>query len=49
VHVTGFAPWQVPAWHVSDCVHRLPSLHAEPSTFAGFEHAPVATLHVPAT
>jgi hypothetical protein len=47
VHVTGFAPVHAPAWHVSVCVQALPSLHAEPFTFAGFEHAPVAGLHVP--
>jgi hypothetical protein len=26
----------------------LPSLHAAPSAFAGFEHVPVAVSHVPA-
>jgi len=30
-------------------VHRFASSHAVPSAFAGFEHAPVAGLHVPAT
>lgn len=39
---------QAPAWHVSDCVHALPSLHVVPSAFAGFEHVPVAVSHVPA-
>ena len=39
----------VPAWHVSVCVHALPSLHALPSDFAGLEQVPVAGLHVPAT
>ena len=29
-HVTGFAPVQVPFWHVSVCVHALPSLHVVP-------------------
>jgi hypothetical protein len=45
--VTGLAPAQVPAWHVSACVQALPSLHEVPSTFAGFEHAPVLVLQVP--
>jgi hypothetical protein len=49
VHVTGFPPVHVPDWHVSVCVHALPSLHALPSGFVGFEHAPVVGLHVPAT
>jgi len=30
VHTTGFAPVQTPAWQVSDWVHALPSLQAEP-------------------
>jgi hypothetical protein len=29
-------------------VQALPSLHAVPSCAGGFEHAPVAGLHVPA-
>ena len=48
VHVTGFAPTHVPAWQVSLCVQALPSLHAVPFDFAGFEHAPVAESQVPA-
>ena len=48
VHVTGFAPVQTPLWHVSVCVHALPSLHAVPFIAVGFEHAPVLVLHVPA-
>jgi hypothetical protein len=40
-HVTGFAPVHAPAWHVSVCVHALPSLHAVPFGFAGFEQSPV--------
>ena len=40
-------PVHVPPWHVSVCVQALPSLHALPSGFAGFEHVPVAGLHVP--
>ena len=38
-----------PAWQVSPCVHALLSLHAVPFGAAGFEHAPVLVLHVPAT
>ena len=49
VQVTGLRPVHAPAWHVSVCVHALPSLHAVPFVAAGFEHAPVAGLHVPAT
>jgi hypothetical protein len=38
-----------PAWHVSSCVHALPSLHAVPFDFCvGGEQTPVAGLHVPA-
>jgi hypothetical protein len=48
VQVTGLVPTHAPAWHVSLCVHALPSLHAVPSAFAGFEHAPVAGSQVPA-
>ena len=48
VHVTGFVPVHVPLWHVSVCVHALPSLHAVPFVATGFEHAPVLVLHVPA-
>jgi hypothetical protein len=39
---------QTPAWQVSVWVQALPSLHEVPSVFAGFEHTPVALLHVPA-
>jgi hypothetical protein len=49
VHVTGFAPVQVPAWQVSVWVHALPSLQAEPSDLLGFEQVPFAGLHVPAS
>jgi len=49
VHVIGFEPMQVPAWHVSVCVHALPSSHAEPSVLFGLEHTPVDVSHVPAT
>jgi len=30
VHTTGLAPWQIPPWQVSECVHRLPSLQGVP-------------------
>ena len=36
-----------PLWHVSVCVHALPSLHAVPLASGGLEHSPVAGLHVP--
>jgi len=48
MHVSGLDPVQVPAWQVSSCVHRLPSLHGVLSAAVGFEHAPVAGLHMPA-
>jgi hypothetical protein len=38
----------VPAWQVSVCVHAFPSLQADPSVFAGFEHTPVAVSQTPA-
>jgi hypothetical protein len=47
--VTGLAPVHAPAWHVSVCVHALPSLQVVPFAAAGLEHCPVAALHVPAT
>jgi hypothetical protein len=43
------APVHVPFWHVSVCVHALPSLHAVPFVAAGFEQAPVLGLQAPAT
>ena len=49
VQTTGLEPVHTPAWHVSVCVHRLPSLHAVPFGAAGFEQAPVPGSHVPAT
>ena len=49
MHTTGFDPVHTPVWHVSVCVHALPSLHAVPFGAAGFEQAPVPELHVPAT
>ena len=46
--VTGFPPVHVPAWHVSVCVHALPSLHEVPFVATGLEQAPVLVLQVPA-
>jgi hypothetical protein len=37
-----------PVWHVSVCVHGLPSLHAVPFGLAGLLHWPVLESHVPA-
>jgi hypothetical protein len=48
-HGTGFDPVQAPFWHVSVCVHPLPSEHAVPLAATGLEHAPVVGLQVPAT
>jgi len=48
-HAIGFPPMHTPAWHVSLCVHALPSLHAVPLEATGFEQTPVLVLHVPAT
>src|SRR5438093_182247 len=45
----GFPPVHTPLWQVSDRVQALPSVHALPSGLAGFEHAPVAGLQVPAS
>ena len=49
VHTTGFVPAHVPFWHVSVRVQAFPSLHVVPFAAFGFEHTPVAGLHVPAT
>ena len=43
------SPTQTPAWHTSEPVQKLPSLQAVPFGAFGFEHVPVAGLHVPAT
>jgi hypothetical protein len=50
MQTTGFAPVQVPAWQVSVCVQRLPSVQVVPFGFgvAG-EHSPFAGLQVPAS
>jgi hypothetical protein len=44
-HETGLFPAHSPTWHVSVCVHALPSLHAVPSTTGGAMHVPVPALH----
>ena len=49
MQVTGFDPVQVPLWHASVRVQAFPSLQATPLAAAGFEHAPVLGLQVPAT
>jgi hypothetical protein len=49
VHVTGLAPVQTPALHVSTAVHALPSSQVVPSGRAGFEHIPVAGSQTPAS
>jgi hypothetical protein len=48
-HVTGFEPVHTPDWQESLCVQAFPSLQLVPFAAAGFEHAPVLGLHVPAT
>src|SRR6185312_4728634 len=47
-HATGFAPAHTPDRQVSVRVQALPSVQAVPSASAGFEHAPVVGLHIPA-
>ena len=49
MHSTGAAPAQVPARQLSVRVQALPSLHAAPEGFSGFEHAPDAGSHMPGT
>jgi hypothetical protein len=39
---------QMPAWQVSFRSQALPSLHDVPLAAAGFEHAPVVELQLPA-
>src|SRR5206468_1476351 len=46
---TRLPPVHTPVSQVSVCVHALPSVHVLPSGLAGFEHVPVAGLHVPAS
>src|SRR5438876_5695839 len=47
--MTGLRVVQVQDWHVSVCVHALPSLQAVPLAAFGFEQTPVDVLQVPAT
>ena len=47
VHVTGFVPRHVPAWHASVCVHALPSSHVAPSGLEELLHRPVSGSQVP--
>lgn len=47
VQVTDVPPPQTPAWQLSPVVQRLPSVQVVPSGLLGFEHSPVAGLHVP--
>ena len=42
-------PAQTPPLHVSVMVQAFPSLHVVPFGALGFEHSPIAGLHVPAT
>jgi hypothetical protein len=46
VQVIELLPVQTPDWHVSVCVHALPSSHWVPFVLAGFEHVPLV-LHAP--
>jgi hypothetical protein len=46
-HTTGEPLVQLPAWHVSPWVQAFASSHAVPLGLFGFEHNPVAALHVP--
>src|SRR5437868_5261018 len=48
VQVTAVPPVQLPVWQVSLVVHLFPSSQVVPSALLGFEHVPVAGLHVPA-
>jgi len=47
VHVTGLDPVHTPDWHVFVWKQRFELVHAVPSVTGGFEHTPVAGLHVP--
>jgi hypothetical protein len=48
LQTTGEPP-HVPPVQTSPLVQALPSLHPDPSAFAGLEQTPVPVLHVPAT
>jgi hypothetical protein len=47
LHTIGLLPVQTPVWHVSLCVHLLPSLQATPSVLLGFEQTPVVLSQLP--
>src|SRR5438046_287852 len=47
--ILGLEPVHAPLWQLSVCVQALPSLHAVPSVFDGFEQVPLEGSHVPAT
>ena len=49
VQMTGLLPIQKPAWQVSVCVQRLPSLQRVPLPALGLEQRPEAGSHAPAT
>ena len=48
VQMMAFVPVHAPAWHVSVCVHMLPSSQVKPLTWFGFEQ-PFTGSQVPAT
>jgi hypothetical protein len=47
VHVTGLDAVHTPDWQVFVWKQRFELVHAVPSVTGGFEHTPVAGLHVP--
>src|SRR5438309_455197 len=49
VHIAAMPAVHAPPWQVSVAVQALWSSHAAPSVLLGFEHSPVAGLHVPAS
>jgi hypothetical protein len=46
--LAGAPPTHVPPWQASRSVQALPSSHAVPSGWAGFEQTPVVGSHTPA-
>jgi hypothetical protein len=48
VQITGALPTHIPTWHVSVCVHALPSSHGVPFGAGGLMHWPVCGSHTPA-
>src|SRR5439155_16190767 len=49
VQTTGLLPVHTPPSQLSVCVQALPSLHAVPSAFGGFERVPLRGSQMPAT